>query len=62
MKTLENNFQEKCTDLYNNWYDEITSILIEKTATVGVALKGIPDFLKCITYTISLTVIAIINN
>lgn len=56
METLKKKFQEQCTDLYNNWYEEITKILIEKTATVGVALKGIPEFLKCITYTISLTV------
>lgn len=56
LKTLEISFQEQCIDLYNNWYEEITNLLIEKTATVGVALKRIPEFLKCITYTISLTV------
>jgi len=56
MITLEYNFQEQCTNLYNNWYEEIRNILFEKTATVGVASKGIPEFLKCITYTISLTV------
>lgn len=56
MKTLKNNFQEQCTDVYENWYEKILKILVEKTATVGVALKGIPDFLKCIIYTISRTV------
>lgn len=56
MINLEYNFQEQCTNLYNNWYEEIRNILFEKNATVGVALKGIPEFLKCITYTISLTV------
>jgi len=56
MKTLKTKFQEQCTDLYNDWYEKIKKILTEKTATVGVALKGIPEFLKCITYTISLTV------
>jgi len=56
MKTLKNNFQEQCTDVYKNWYEKILKILDEKTATVGVASKGIPEFLKCIIYTISITV------
>lgn len=54
--TLTYNFEEQCTALLNNWYEKIKTILIEKKSTDGVALKGIPQFLKCITYTISLTV------
>lgn len=56
MKTLEREFQENCTDLYNNWYGEIKNLLSKKKATDGVVLKRIPEFLKCIMYTISLTV------
>uniref|UniRef100_A0A2S2NA24 Uncharacterized protein n=1 Tax=Schizaphis graminum TaxID=13262 RepID=A0A2S2NA24_SCHGA len=60
MKTLKREFQENCTDLYTNWYGEIKSLLSKKKATDGVVLKRIPEFLKCIMYTISLTIERII--